>query len=73
MYTKSQQVRDLFAAGDHIGALRIAKDFKLGLSPEDRKTLKRGFECNHNPEFYRSLGRDPKKELADALILCSQL
>lgn len=59
---KSDAVRRLVAAGDYKAALRIAKDFRLGISPEDSDAMIRGFECmTDSRRFYQSLGKDPDK------------
>lgn len=56
---KSDRVRRLVAAGEYKAALRIAKDFRLGISPEDSDAMIRGFECmGTSPEFYKSIGFD---------------
>ena len=67
MKTKSQKIRDALAAGDRIAALRIAAHFH----DRSANTLayKRGFDaCNH-PDFYRQLGRDPRKTADRAIAL----
>ena len=55
---KSDTVRRLVAAGDYKGALRIAKDFRRGISKEDADDMRRGFECMVSPRFYHSIGVD---------------
>ena len=42
MERKSEAVRRLVAAGDFKAALRIAKDFRLGISKEDSDNMRRG-------------------------------
>lgn len=59
MERKSDAVRRLAAAGDFKAALRIAKGFRLGITPEERSVITRGYECIINPRFYRSIGVDP--------------
>lgn len=63
--SKTQIAIDLFQRGDLRGALRLASGFRIGLTREQQATLKRGFECLSNPEFYRQLGKDPQ-QLIDA-------
>ncbi len=58
MERKSDRVRRLVAAGDFKSALRIAKDFKLGISEDDRADMCRGYECLTNPRLYKSIGLD---------------
>lgn len=56
---KSDMVRRLVAAGDYKAALRIAKDFRLGITKEQQSDMVRGFECLNNARFYQSIGYDP--------------
>ena len=58
MERKSDKVRRLVADGDFKGALRIAKDFRLGITKEQSSTMTRAYECMTNERFYRSLGGD---------------
>lgn len=66
MKTKAQQARELFNTGDHKGALRLAKGFKLGLTKDEQKTLGTGYECMVNPSFYQQLGKDPAQCIEQA-------
>ena len=61
MERKSEAVRRLVAAGDFKAALRIAKDFRLGISKEDLDNMRRGYECLVYPAFYQSIGKDPSE------------
>lgn len=61
MERKSDKVRRLIREGDYKAALRIAKDFRLGITKEQSDNMIRGFECMTNPRFYRSLGMDTDK------------
>src|SRR5262245_12186093 len=65
MKAKLTQLREAWAAGDQIGALRIASRFS-DRSPET-KAFQRGWDAHSNPDFYRQLRRDPEAIVADAL------
>jgi hypothetical protein len=65
MDCKTDQIRKAWAAGDRIGALRIAARF-FDRSLKTR-TFKRGMAAYNNPSFYRQLGKDPAQIVADAL------
>jgi hypothetical protein len=65
MKSKSDQIRDAWAAGDHIGALRIAARF-FDRSAET-KTFKRGMSAYNHPAFYHQLGQEPEQVTATAL------
>jgi len=53
------KIRETWASGDHIGALRIAARFfdRSG----DTQIFKRAMNAFNNPEFYRQLRQDPDK------------
>lgn len=61
MERKSDAVRRLVAAGDFKAALRIAKDFRRGITKEDSDSMKRGYECLLYPDFYSQIGVDPRQ------------
>lgn len=61
---KSDIVRRLVACGEFKRALRIAKEFRIGIAKEDSDAMKRGYECMINPRFYAQIGYDPNKEIA---------
>jgi hypothetical protein len=64
---KVDKIRKAWAAGDQIGALRIAARFF------DRSaatvTFKRGMDAHNNPSFYQQLGKSPDQLTANALNL----
>jgi hypothetical protein len=62
METKLAKLRAAYAAGDHVGALRIAAKFpRLG---GHREAITRGWAAHTNPAFYRELGHDPAALIA---------
>ena len=65
MDSKCDQIRLAWASGDRIPALRIAARF-FDRSVETKK-FKRGMAAYNNPDFYRQLGEDPDRIVADAL------
>jgi hypothetical protein len=62
---KVDKIRAAWAAGDRIGALRIAVRFFDRSTAT--KTFKRGMAAHNNPDFYRQLGRVPEQIVTDAL------
>lgn len=58
MIRKTDIVRAAVAAGDWKKALRIAKDFRIGITAEQRSGMCRAYECMVHPEFYRQIGTD---------------
>jgi hypothetical protein len=67
---KTDRIRAAWAAGDRIGALRIAARFFD--RSEQTKAFKRGMAAHNNPSFYRQLGKDPGQIVADALALLAR-
>lgn len=61
MERKSDTVRRLVASGDFKSALRIAKEFRIGISKEDSDSMRRGYDCIVHSRFYEQLGIDPVK------------
>ncbi len=60
---KSDVVRRLVRERDYRSALRIAKEFRLGITKDDRDAMRLAYECMVNPGFYRQLERDPAAEV----------
>lgn len=58
MIRKSDIVRAAVAEKDWKKALLIAKDFRIGVTEEQRKTMARAYECIVHPDFYRQIGVD---------------
>lgn len=58
MLRKSDMVRQYVASGEYRKALRIAKEFRLGISKEDSDAMKRGYEAMLYPQFYSQLSQD---------------
>ena len=56
MIKKSDIVRDAVRERDWKKALRIAKDFRIGVTREQRSKMARAYECIVHPEFYRQIG-----------------
>ncbi len=65
MIRKSDIVREAVAAGDWKKALRIAKDFQIGVTKEQRSTMARAYECIVYPDFYRQIGTDIPGAIAE--------
>jgi hypothetical protein len=63
--SKCSKIREAWANGDRIGALRIAARF-FDRSIETR-IFKRGMDAQNHPDFYRQLQKDPDQITAAAL------
>lgn len=62
MNTKLSKLKAAWAAGDYVGALRIAAKFpRLG---DDRDAISRAWAAYQSPEFYREIGRNPDELFA---------
>lgn len=60
---KSDMVRHLVATGEYKKALRIAKEFRLGINKADKEAMRLGYECMVSPDFYRQIGKDVDAEI----------
>ncbi len=58
MIKKSDIVRDAVREQDWKKALQIAKDFRIGVTQEQRSKMARAYECIVHPDFYRQIGVD---------------
>ena len=63
----ASEIREAWASGDHIGALRIAARFFDRSA--DTQIFKRGMDAHNHPDFYRQLHQDPDQITAEALRL----
>lgn len=56
--TKTETVKQMFLSGNHKAALRIAKDFKIGITRQEASDMQLAYECMVHGSFYRQLGKD---------------
>ena len=61
--TKVEEARNYFNQGKVKEALRIAKDFRIGTTKEDRSVMARAYECIVHPDFYLSINVDIEKAI----------
>ena len=73
MERKSDMVRRLVAAGEYKKALCIAKDFRLGISKEQRSLMTRAYECLVHPALYTSIGIDLSQAIQDGISVVNSL
>lgn len=55
---KTEEVKRFVSCNDFKSALRGAKEFRLGVTKEQRSKLARAYECLVFPDFYRQIGKD---------------
>jgi hypothetical protein len=68
--SKCSKVREAWASGDRIAALRIAARFFD--RSEATQIFKRGMDAHNHPDFYRQLRQDPDQITAAALRLLAE-
>lgn len=73
MNTKTQTAKSLLESGDLKGCLRLVKDFRIGLQPQDRKALSLGYEALVHPGFYVQIKKDPADLVEEAKRVLSKL
>lgn len=67
MEKKTDTVRRLTADGDFKGALRIAKDFRLGITKQESSAMKLAYECMVHGNFYKQLGYDLNEKVTEGV------
>ena len=55
---KSDLVREAVKKGNFKQALKIAKDFRINITKEDREKMSRAYECIVHPDFFKQIGID---------------
>lgn len=73
MERKSDAVRRLVRNGDMKAALRIAKDFRLGISKEQSDAMRLAYECMVHGRFYKSLGYDLNEKVVEGVTVLKSL
>jgi len=73
MIRKSDIVRDAVKAGNMKKALRIAKDFRINVTREQRSKMSRAYECMIYPDFYKQIGTDIPGAIAEGIAVVSSL
>jgi len=68
--SKCSKIREAWACGDQIGALRIAAQFFD--SSAATQIFKRGMDAHNHPDFYRQLRQDPDQIIAAAVQLLAR-
>ena len=66
MIRKSEIVREAVKRQDWKKALSIAKNFRIGVTEEQRDIMTRGYECMVHTDFYRQLGTDIEEAIEKA-------
>ena len=65
MVKKTDIVRAAVQSGEMKKALRIAKDFRINVTKDQREKMSRAYECMRRPEFFRQIGIDIPAAIAD--------
>ena len=73
MVKKSDIVRDAVANKDWKKALRIAKDFRLGITKDQHTAITRAYECMVHEDFYKQLGKDIELEISIGKEILAQI
>ncbi|MCI8564317.1 MAG: hypothetical protein HFH69_12540 [Lachnospiraceae bacterium] len=58
MVKKSDIVKEAVRKEDWKKALHVAKDFRIGITQEQRDKMARAYECIVHPDFYQQIGID---------------
>jgi hypothetical protein len=70
--SKTSQVKAAIQQGDRKAALKLASDFRIGVTEAQRKALKKGYECLVWPDQYRQMRVDVEEAVSYAwTLLCT--
>lgn len=69
---KSAIVREAVQEQNWKKALYIAKDFRIGVSQEQRSKMTRAYECIVHPEFYRQIGIDITEAIEQGKVIVKE-
>ena len=67
MKKKTEITIEYFEQENYKAALRIASEFRLGVTEEERKQMKLGYECMVHEQFYKQIGKDVEEEICTAI------
>ena len=70
---KAQDVRKLIAEENFKAALRGAKDFRIGVSPEQRSVMRRAYESIIHPSFYEQIGIDTENAIKEGIAVLQEV
>lgn len=73
MIKKTDMVKEAVKAGEWKKALNIAKDFRIGISKEQREVMVRAYECMVHPNFYKQIGVDIPKAIEEGVGMVRNL
>jgi hypothetical protein len=73
MVKKTDIVRAAVSAGNFKEALRIAKDFRINITKEQRSTMARAYECMVHEDFYKQIGTDIPAAIEEGVSLVQSL
>lgn len=70
---KAERVRSLIAQENYRAALSGAKDFRIGVTKEQRSIMARAYECMVHPDFYRQIGKDIEKCIQAGIAVLQEI
>lgn len=73
MERKTEVVRSLVRSGELKQALKIAKDFRLGISKPDSDAMELAYECMVHERFYQQLGYNLSEKVAEGVEVLKRL
>jgi hypothetical protein len=66
---KTQDVRNLIAQENYKAALCGAKEFRLGVTKEQRSIMSRAYESIVHPVFYKQIGIDTEQAIKEGIAV----
>lgn len=72
MIKKSDIVREAVREQDWKKVLQIAKDFRIGVTQEQRSKMARAYECIVHPDFYQQIGVDIPESIEQGKVIVKE-
>jgi len=69
MVSKTEQARKDYKSGNFKALLKVTKDWRIGITKDERTQMSRGYECLIRPEFFKMIGKDPVVEIQKAVAI----
>ena len=74
METKTAKAKNLLVSGNIVGAMKIVKTFKIGITGEERRTIQIAYETmTGNEKFYRQLQLNTEQIKEQAILTIKKI
>lgn len=64
---KTRQAINFYLEQDFKNCLKVASNFRIGVTTNEKAKMKRAYECFVHPEFYKGLGVNIEEAIAEGV------